>query len=182
MTDQSNEDLRELPGLVRAELTRLRAERVVFTNERERLHAQLREADVALRHVMAERDELAATHTAVEERLAAERARAELAEHAAALEADLATARGERDALRGELTDVRTERDELRLRLLDAELTLAGATSLVEWAQPAPNGRGAAVAEARAAALADELAATRATVSWRVTAPLRAVRRRTRKR
>lgn len=90
----------ELPGAVRAELTRLRAERVAFTEERERLRTELRESELQIRELTKHRDQLVKQV----EKLAGVAERAELAR---------------------------------------------------------------------------ELDATRATVSWRVTAPLRAVRRRT---
>ncbi|MFE9744194.1 hypothetical protein ACFYOT_04760 [Saccharothrix saharensis] len=172
MTD---EDLSDLTGPVRAELTRLRAERVVFVAEREKLLAQLREADDNARELLADRDRLAARVAEFDERLAGQD---DQESRGAALDAELASARDEREALRAELTRTRAERDGLRLRLLDAELALAGATP--PEAPPAANADArdlVAAAEARAAHLARELDATRATVSWRVTAPLRAVRR-----
>jgi hypothetical protein len=89
----------------------------------------------------------------------------ELAARMLALEADLATVRGERDALRAELTPCRRERDRLALRLLDSEAVLA------------ERARRAADAEHRADTLARELDAIRRTLSWRVTRPLRAIRR-----
>ncbi|QFZ16106.1 hypothetical protein [Saccharothrix syringae] len=179
MTD---EDLSDLPGPVRAELTRLRAERVVFVAEREKLLAQLREADENGRALLADRDRLAARVAEFEGRvLDADEQEAQ----DAALRAELASARTERDALRAEVSRTRAERDRLRLRLLDAELALAGATPTPVAAAPtsaAGDNDRVAAAEAQAAHLARELAATRATVSWRVTAPLRAVRRRGRAR
>ncbi|MFT7835371.1 hypothetical protein Q5530_04370 [Saccharothrix sp. BKS2] len=176
MTD---EDLTDLPGPVRAELTRLRAERVVFVSERERLLEQLREADETTRGLMADRDRLAEQVSELGDRL---RTGSDREDRDEALSAELAGAHQDREALRAELTRTRAERDRLRLRLLDAELALAG-TGGVETAGPAPTTPAGerdrvAAAEARAAHLARELAATRATVSWRVTAPLRAVRRR----
>ncbi|NIH77552.1 hypothetical protein [Amycolatopsis viridis] len=157
----------ELPGAVRAELTRLRAERVAFTEERERLRTELREAELQIREVSRHRDQLVQQT----EQLAGVTERAAQAD---ALARDVLVARAERDALRAELAETRTERDRLRLRLLDAELRLSGATP----PEP-PVENGTLAAEQRAAELARELEATRATVSWRVTAPLRAVRRRT---
>ena len=98
-----------------------------------------------------------------------------------ALRAELAVARQERDALRNELTGTRAERDALRLRLLDAEVVLGGHEPSAPVTNTSAGGADRiAAAEARAAHLARELAATRATISWRVTAPLRAVRRKTR--
>jgi chromosome segregation ATPase len=161
-------DLDELPGPLRAELTRLRAERTVLVEEHERMNARLRAADLELRDLTEHRDELVKQA----ENLADVRERAEQSE---ALRHDVDVARAERDALRAELLETRTERDQLRLRLLDAELHLAGDLEKAIDVVPgiAPGG-----AERRAAELARELAATHQTLSWRITAPLRAVRRR----
>jgi predicted nucleic acid-binding Zn-ribbon protein len=158
----------ELPGAVQAELTRLRAERVAFTEERERLRTELRESELQVRELTKHRDRLVKDL----EKLSGVTERAEQAE---TLAGDVLVARAERDALRTELAGTRTERDRLRLRLLDAELQLSS-SALVE----APVAEtGTVAAEQRAAELARALEATRATVSWRVTAPLRAVRKRT---
>jgi chromosome segregation ATPase len=172
MTD----DLSDLPGPVRAELTRLRAERTVFVAERDDLLGRLQEADGQLKALIADRDRLAeAVSAAAEQELCDEQADA--------LRRELATARQERDALRSELARTRAERDQLRLRLLDAEIATAGLGEQAPASVAAPGGNDRiAAAEARAAHLARELAATRATVSWRVTAPLRAVRGRGRSR
>jgi chromosome segregation ATPase len=173
-----NDDLSDLPGPVRAELTRLRAERVVFVSEREKLLGQLQEADTSTRELIAERDRLAAQLAELPE---AVRSSEEQASAIEALQAELAVARQERDALRNELTGTRAERDALRLRLLDAEVVLGGREPSAPVATTSTAGADRiAAAEARAAHLARELAATRATISWRVTAPLRAVRRKTR--
>lgn len=173
------EDLSDLSGPLRGELTRLRAERVVFIAERERLLAQLTTADAAMREVLADRDRLRDQHHPEQVEQAVARARREATE---TMLAELTSARAERDALRGELAETRTRRDDLRLRLLDAELLLAGKGPV---ARPAPqrqdNGEIDA-ARQRIDELATELAATRSTVSWRMTAPLRAVRKRTRHR
>lgn len=158
----------ELPGSVRAELTRLRAERVAFTEDRERLRTELRESELQIRELTRHRDRLVKQV----EQLSGVTERAEQAD---ALARDVLVARAERDSLRAELAGTRIERDRLRLRLLDAELQLSGAAP----AEPPPAESGTLAAEQRAAELARELEATRATVSWRVTAPLRAVRRRT---
>ncbi|WP_216212652.1 hypothetical protein [Amycolatopsis aidingensis] len=179
------EDLTELPGRVRAELTRLRAERETFVAEQDRLKNLLAETEEQLRIARADHEELRkGEQRAHELRQQAERAEQEAGELAArlrAVESDVATVRSERDSLRAELANCRKERDEIRLRLLDAELALAagevagsGPAAEVE----ADRGRSVA-AERRAAEIARELEATRQTVSWRVTAPLRAVRRRT---
>jgi chromosome segregation ATPase len=167
------EDLSDLSGPLRGELTRLRAERVVFVAERERLLAQLSEVDISLRAVLADRDRLLAEYSD-------EHVDQAVREATSTLRAELASARAERDALRAELAATRARRDDLRLRLLDAELLLAGKAPVA-----APLPRRATSDEIHAArqqieALAGELAATRATVSWRVTAPLRAVRKKTR--
>ncbi|SDC78039.1 hypothetical protein [Actinokineospora iranica] len=95
-----------------------------------------------------------------------------------ALTADVETGRRERDLLRAELAACREERDRLRLRLLDAELALAAGD--VDGEAPkadATDAQRAQLAEHRASELARELSATRETVSWKVTKPLRAVRR-----
>ncbi|MFD1147836.1 hypothetical protein, partial [Saccharothrix hoggarensis] len=120
MTD---ENLSDLPGPVRAELTRLRAERVVFVSEREKLLEQLREADTNTQRLMAERDQLAEECAGLRDRVSTwpeQQAQDE------ALRLELANARKERDALRAELAGTRDERDRLRVRLLDAELALGG--------------------------------------------------------
>lgn len=167
------EDLSDLSGPLRGELTRLRAERVVFVAERERLLAQLADADTALRDVLADRDRLLARHSP-------EHVDGAVREATGTLRAELASARAERDALRAELAETRTRRDDLRLRLLDAELLLAGRTPPSAPVPRQPDAVELAAAKAQVKALASELAATRATVSWRVTAPLRAVRKQTR--
>ena len=167
------EDLSDLSGPLRGELTRLRAERVVFLAERERLSAQLAAADTGLRTVQADRDRLLA-------RYSPEHIERAVREATDALRAELASARAERDALRAELAETRSRRDDLRLRLLDAELLLAGQPSVVAPVARRPQPCDVDAAQQRIDDLTSELAATRATVSWRVTAPLRAVRKRTR--
>ncbi|AXB45979.1 hypothetical protein [Amycolatopsis albispora] len=183
-----NED--NLPGPLKAELTRLRAEREVYTAERDRLRAELAEAEAKLAEVTTERDELAETlngersaeHLAALTRRA-EEAEAEAREKSAEADAqrqETAAARAERDTLRAELADTRGERDRLRLTLLDAELSLAGQPMPVRRAPAGPEAdERAARLAAEVAELSNELEATRATISWRVTAPLRAVRKRT---
>ncbi|GAA2665643.1 MULTISPECIES: hypothetical protein [Actinosynnema] len=176
----TDEDLSDLPGPLRAELTRLRAERVVFVAEREKLLANLRETDGEVRALIADRDRLANEVANQPQRARESQEQEELVD---ALRRDVADVERERDSLRQALADTRAERDRLRLRLLDAELALEGDERGPAQAVPvAPAGSAdrIAVAEARAAHLARELAATRSTVSWRVTAPLRAVRKKTR--
>ncbi len=102
-----------------------------------------------------------------------------------ALESDVGVARRERDLMRAELTTSREDRDRLRLRLLDAELVLASGSPVaasVEAAAPSTDLRRALLAEQQVEELTRELTATRLTLSWRVTAPLRALRRGTRRR
>ncbi|GAB3503602.1 hypothetical protein [Amycolatopsis cihanbeyliensis] len=182
----SNNDLRGLPGPLRAEVTRLRAEREVLTAERERLRTLLDETESAVTELTAERDRLRTERSA--EEMAALRERVALAEQEAAdrraeadaLRQETSAARAERDTLRAELAVTRDERDSVRLRLLDAELALAGRGGLAQQGggDPDADRRVAKLAD-EVAALSNELDATKATVSWRVTAPLRAVRRRT---
>jgi hypothetical protein len=100
-----------------------------------------------------------------------------LAARADALAADVDLLRRERDLLRAELTSCREERDRLRLRLLDAELALAAGEVVGPTPEASTDGQRAMLAEHRAGELARELSATRETLSWRVTAPLRKVRR-----
>ncbi|MBN6035475.1 hypothetical protein [Amycolatopsis sp. 195334CR] len=187
MTDR---EFSTLPGPVRAELTRLRAEREVYTAERDRLRGELAEAEAKLAEVTAERDELAETLNGErsEEHLAsltrrADEAEAEAREQTAEAEAqrqETIAARAERDTLRAELAATRGERDRLRLTLLDAELSLAGQPMPVRRAPGGPESdERAAQLAAEVAELSNELEATRSTISWRVTAPLRAVRKRT---
>jgi chromosome segregation ATPase len=166
------EDLSDLSGPLRGELTRLRAERVVFLAERERLEARLAAADGELRDVLADRDQLLAQHSP-------EHVAQVVREATGTLRAELAAARAERDALRAELAETRGLRDDLRLRLLDAELLLAGKPPVTSPVQ-ALSRPDSIEAARRIDELASELAATRATVSWRVTAPLRAVRKKAR--
>lgn len=163
------EDLSDLSGPLRGELTRLRAERVVFLAERERLMAQLTAADTALRDVLADRDRLLAQYHP-------EHVEQAVREATDVLRAELASARAERDALRAELAETRGRSDDLRLRLLDAELLLAGKLSV----GPQQDTGEIEAVRRQIDDLAGELAATRATVSWRVTAPLRAVRKKIR--
>lgn len=100
----------------------------------------------------------------------------------AALNADIDVLRRERDLLRAELTETRAERDRLRILILELEIELAAReVREVETVVPVLNTvdtERARLAEEQVAFLRRELAATRRTISWRVTAPLRFVRRR----
>ena len=87
------------------------------------------------------------------------------------LEQELAEARAELAALRAELAEARAEvvrwRGEVLARWAEAVASPSGGTSGV------PSGRGSH----EVVRLKEELDAMRATVSWRITAPLRAVQR-----
>jgi predicted nucleic acid-binding Zn-ribbon protein len=102
---------------------------------------------------------------------------------AEALESDIAAVRRERDSLRVELVACRAERDRLRL-LQDVERAGFVARLEAKAAESQKIAQRARSAEQRAAGarrtaeeLTRELAAIRATLSWRLTRPLRAVRR-----
>lgn len=104
----------------------------------------------------------------------------EISDRAEALAADLAVLRQERASLRAELAATREERDKMRLALLDAELVLSAGGAEVGFEATGdltPERQRLFEAERRAAEMARELDATHRTVSWRVTAPLRAVRK-----
>ncbi len=189
MTD----DLAELPGRVQAELTRLRAERQMFTAEQDRLKARLVDTEQELQTYLAGAEQEAQARAAGAEELAAkdlqlaeltgriadgEAENRVLATRALALELDVATLRREKESLRAELASTRAERDQLRLRLLDAELAIAADDPDVEVIESTVDTQRVNEAERKAAELARELAATQRTLSWRVTRPLRAVRRR----
>jgi len=103
---------------------------------------------------------------------------AQFSARAEALEFDIATARRERDSLRAELMACRAERDRLRL-LHDAERPRVESRIREVTADAARNAQWAQAAEQTVEDLVEELAAVRRTLSWRVTRPLRAVRRRT---
>jgi chromosome segregation ATPase len=189
------DDLADLPGRVQAELTRLRAERQLFTAEQDRLKARLADTEHELQTHLAGADQAAGEREAHAEELAAKDVEiaeltaqlgriAELeAEHrvtaarAEALESDVATVRRERDSLRSELLSARAERDRLRLRLLDAELAIAAGEPEEAAPESTMDSQRVIEAERKAGELARELAATHETLSWRVTRPLRAVRR-----
>jgi chromosome segregation ATPase len=187
------DDLAELPGRVQAELTRLRAERQLFTAEQDRLKARLVDTEQELQTYLAAAEQEAQARAAHADEAAArnvqvteltgklvevEAERGVLAARVAALDDDIATLRREKESLRAELVSTRAERDQLRLRLLDAELALAAEEpEAVAGAESTVDVERVVEAERRAAELARELAATQQTVSWRVTRPLRAVRR-----
>ena len=189
MTD----DLADLPGRVQAELTRLRAERQMFTAEQDRLKARLVDTEQELQAHLASAEQQARAREEGAGEIAARDARiteltgrlaevaAEnrvLAARARALESDVATVRREKESLRAELAATRAERDQVRLRLLDAELAIAADDPEAGPVESIVDTRRAVDAERKAGELARELAATQATLSWRVTRPLRAVRRR----
>lgn len=192
MTDDLT-DPTSLPGRVQAELTRLRAERDVFTAEQERLKAKLAEADETADELRRRIDTPDPAVLAVKEQAIGElgdkvellqREHDEISARAAALAADVVVARRERDSLRAELASCREDRDRMRLALLDAELVLSaggldGTGAFVEAStgDQTPDRQRLFVAERRAAEMARELDATRRTISWRVTAPLRVVRK-----
>jgi chromosome segregation ATPase len=165
-----------LPGRVQAELTRLRAERQVFTAEQDRLKAKLAETEHELRAATADVTKFETVEvrdTELEKQHAVTVARVE------ALEAEVLVSHRQRDSLRAELKTCREERDKLRLALLDAELVVSAGGVDVELPgiEGASDRQRLLNAERRAAEMARELDATRRTVSWRVTAPLRVVRK-----
>ncbi|MEC3981435.1 hypothetical protein [Amycolatopsis sp. H20-H5] len=187
MPDELSESA-ALPGRVQAELTRLRAERLVFTADQDKLKAELAGTEHELRESQSATKAASARdaeHAELNEQLAALREKQEKDQetaeaNSAALEADVLTARQERDSLRAELLSCREERDRLRLALLEAELVMSTGTTdlaLRQGAEPAFEHQRLIEAERRAAEMARELDATRRTVSWRVTAPLRVVRK-----
>jgi hypothetical protein len=102
---------------------------------------------------------------------------AEFSARAEALESDVATARRERDSLRAELAACRAERDRLRLRDADRALLVARLESMS--VESDTHLQRALAGERTAQERAGELAAIRETLSWRITRPLRALRRRT---
>lgn len=158
-----------VPASVRAELLQLRAERSVLMAERERLLGRLRGADADLREALRVQERLA------EEASAAGDLRRQVDESSEA-RVELDALRRDRDLARQELERTRTERDQLRMDLLQAELALHGA-DLPEVVQH--DEREAEQLRRRVAELTQELEAHRHTLSWRVTAPLRTVRRKT---
>jgi len=96
-----------------------------------------------------------------------------------ALHSELRRVRRERDLAREELARTRAERDRLRVDLMLADLARAG-DDLATGVDPRElDDLRTQVVEtsALAAAATADLAAHRATLSWRVTWPLRSVRR-----
>lgn len=175
-----------LPGRVRGELTRLRAEQQMFTAEQDRLKAKLADTEQELHDATAN---AAATVSSLHEELAESNRKAvALREELdvanarmTALEGDVLFARHQRDSMREELKTAREERDRLRLALLDAELVLSAGVveaDIMPGGEPSTDRQRMLTAERVAAEMARELDATRQTLSWRVTAPLRLVRRR----
>ncbi|MFC3453213.1 hypothetical protein [Amycolatopsis speibonae] len=170
----------DIPGRVQAELTRLRAERQVFTAEQDRLKAKLADTEHELREAAAaapNEGESAAVNqklTSQQEELDVAKARLQ------ALETEVLLAHQQRDSLRAELKTCREERDKLRLALLDAELVVSAGVvdaDVLPGGEPSADRQRLLNAERLAAEMARELDATRRTVSWRVTAPLRVVRK-----
>ncbi|WP_236725244.1 hypothetical protein [Amycolatopsis orientalis] len=170
----------DIPGRVQAELTRLRAERQVFTAEQDRLKAKLADTEHELRETTAaasNEGESAEVHqklSSQQEELDVAKARLK------ALEAEVLLAHQQRDSLRAELKTCREERDKLRLALLDAELVVSAGVvdaDILPGGEPSADRQRLLNAERLAAEMARELDATRRTVSWRVTAPLRVVRK-----
>ncbi|WP_233611264.1 hypothetical protein [Amycolatopsis sp. WAC 01376] len=170
----------DIPGRVQAELTRLRAERQVFTAEQDRLKAKLADTEHELREAIAaspDEGESAEVH----QRLATQQEELDVAKaRSQALEAEVLLAHQQRDSLRAELKTCREERDKLRLALLDAELVVSAGVvdaDVLPGGEPSADRQRLLNAERLAAEMARELDATRRTVSWRVTAPLRVVRK-----
>lgn len=168
-----------VPASVRAELLQLRAERSVLMAERERLHGQVRRAEMDLRESLRVQEQLAAQ---ANESAELRRRLDEVSETRVELDA----LRRDRDLAIQQLERTRTERDQLRMDLLQAELILHGkAPADVPVSQdgskePEILRRRMAELAAHNSHLHQELEAHRNTVSWKVTAPLRTVRRRSR--
>lgn len=179
-----SDDNAVIPGRVQAELTRLRAERQVFTAEQDRLKAKLAETEHELREAISGGSH-AAAHDAdfaeVKQKLASQQEELNVTKaRLRALEAEVLLAHQQRDSLRAELKTAREERDKLRLALLDAELVVSAGVvdaDILPGGEPSADRQRLLNAERLAAEMARELDATRRTVSWRVTAPLRVVRK-----
>ncbi|WP_414936416.1 hypothetical protein [Amycolatopsis sp. cmx-11-51] len=184
MPDEESE-FTGLPGRVQAELTRLRAERQMFTAEQDRLKAKLTGTEQELREATADAAAVTSLRAELAEsegQAAALREELDIANaRTTALAGDVLFARHQRDSMRAELLAAREERDRLRLALLDAELVLSAGVveaDILPGGEPSADRQRMLTAERVAAEMAGELDATRRTVSWRVTAPLRLVRRR----
>ncbi|WP_233223059.1 hypothetical protein [Amycolatopsis sp. BJA-103] len=174
----------DIPGRVQAELTRLRAERQVFTAEQDRLKAKLADTEHELREATAAaapNESAEANQAVLNQELASQREELDVAKaRLQALEAEVLLAHQQRDSLRAELKTCREERDKLRLALLDAELVVSAGVvdaDILPGGEPSADRQRLLNAERLAAEMARELDATRRTVSWRVTAPLRVVRK-----
>jgi chromosome segregation ATPase len=171
----------EIPGRVQAELTRLRAERQVFTAEQDRLKAKLAETEHELREATAGASSNEGDSAELNQKLASQQEELDVAKaRLRALEAEVLLAHQQRDSLRAELKTCREERDKLRLALLDAELVVSAGVvdaDILPGGEPSADRQRLLNAERLAAEMARELDATRRTVSWRVTAPLRIVRK-----
>ncbi|MEU8415401.1 hypothetical protein AB0C24_21655 [Amycolatopsis japonica] len=174
----------DIPGRVQAELTRLRAERQVFTAEQDRLKAKLAETEHELREAIAsapDEGESAAHQAVLNQKVASQQEELDVAKaRLQALESEVLLAHQQRDSLRAELKTCREERDKLRLALLDAELVVSAGVAdadVLPGGEPSVDRQRLLNAERLAAEMARELDATRRTVSWRVTAPLRVVRK-----
>ncbi len=177
----------DIPGRVQAELTRLRAERQVFTAEQDRLKAKLADTEHELREATAaaaapnEGESAEVNHAVLNQKLASQQEEFDVARaRLQALEAEVLLAHQQRDSLRAELKTCREERDKLRLALLDAELVVSAGVvdaDILPGGEPSADRQRLLNAERLAAEMARELDATRRTVSWRVTAPLRVVRK-----
>jgi len=180
-----------------AEQDRLKSRLAETEHELQTLVSSVREQAERERHVteLADRVRLLETENAAATTAAAELLRdrdalltelascREVSSRVHALESDIGVARRERDLLRAELTTSREDRDRLRLRLLDAELVLTSTAVSSPVAAVAVPAADASSDDAELRRQVDdltrELEATRRTLSWRVTAPLRALRRKT---
>ncbi|MEO5833992.1 MAG: hypothetical protein ABIR83_11570 [Nakamurella sp.] len=161
---------------VQVELAALRTERSVLLADRERSALQLAAVQADLDRTSAD---LAALAALVDRDSSRRRS-----DEAADLAVELAAARRDRDLAYEELLRTRVERDQLRIDQLRWELM----SHLAEEADGDGSvdedpGQVAALREQLAASTASttavrqELAAYQRTVSWRLTAPLRTVRR-----
>lgn len=108
---------------------------------------------------------------------------AQVSARAEALECDIVAARRERDSLRAELAACRAERDRLRLLRESEEARYTARLEAMAADSRRSAGRALAAEELATTSartvdeLTRELTAIRGTLSWRLTRPLRAVRR-----